>query len=148
MAKPEGLDKNKAILLYKQTAVEMMQLAMPHLSLSEIEEAVNWSIMSRAKDHKAHIHNNYKNRTTNTTVYQIANYILSRQPIITSHGVMFAKHGEVPNPLYELINKFINERVMYKKEMFKYPKGSEMYEKYNLLQLLKKLDANALKKAL
>lgn len=134
--------ENLFIDKYKEVARDVVKMHFPLLAMNEIDAAIDWSISKRFTDHPIKVDNNYKKQTIDTTLAGIAQYILDRQPIITSYGVMFKRHGEVPNPIYDLIDSFITNRKKLKKEMFKYPKGSEQFEKYNLLQLLSKIDAN------
>lgn len=141
------LDK-QIVEKYKVVALEMLQLSFASLSLREINEAVDYSLLKRAKDHEAVINNNYKHKTIDSTLLEITEYILECEPIITSFGVLFNKHIKAINPIAKMLDKFISERKMYKKEMYKYPKGSEMFAKYNLLQLLSKIDANGMYGAL
>ena len=130
--------ETKIILEYKNVAQRMIQKSFPNLNPYEIAQAIDYSIVKRAKDHDAVIDNKKKKKKVN-----ISDYILDKQPIITAEGVLFQRHANSVNPLYKMLDTFINTRIAYKKEMFKYPKGSEMFAKYNLLQLLAKLDANA-----
>jgi len=122
----------------------IMPLSIPALTDEELDEAIQYSIQKRFKDSDCSIHNNYKHKTVNTTIAQLTNYILDKEPIMTSYGCLFTKHGKVKNPLYDLIEEIVTIRDKFKKEMFKYPKGSDEYEKYYLLQLLAKVDSNAL----
>lgn len=136
-------EKNIAIKNYRNTAVDMLQLALPELSQTEICYAVDRNIAERIKYHPAKVDNSYKKTTIDITLPELTQFILSREPIMTTYGVLFQKHSEIPSPLYKMVDSFINTRDQVKKKMFTYPKGSYEFEKYSLLQLLYKLDANA-----
>lgn len=134
--------ESQVIANYKKIMMDMLHLNFPLLSETELAAAIDDSISNHFKDTDITVDNNYKKINIDMTLRGLADYIISKEPIITSYGVLFNRHGVVPNPLYNMIDGFINGRKAMKKEMFKYPKGSEDFEKYNLLQLLLKIDAN------
>lgn len=129
---------------YRDTALQMTKLFFPELSYHELQEAIDLSIIDNLKDSPARVYNNYKNQTIDGTLLELSNYILSRKPIVTSNGVIFQNHDSgIVNPLSSLFQFYLTDRKRIKKEMFKYEKGSENYEKLNLAQLLRKISANA-----
>ena len=130
--------------VYKREMIDALKLSFPGLTEMDIKEAINYSIMKRGSDSKAVLDNNYTKVKENTTLFAVTDYILQREPIITVAGVMFRKHGFCPNPFVMLIQEFLRQRGEYKDEMLKYPKGSEDFEKYNILQLSEKVSSNAM----
>ena len=144
---------------YKNKMKRLMYLYNPYIDTKDLDNILNYSIAKRLYNAEAGISNSYKRYIDPETqkykdlfheysLLQIADYIKSREPIVTAYGTMFKHHGEVPNPLGMTIQSFLDLRGVHKKEMFKYPKGSEMFEKYNLMQSLDKIDANAIYGAL
>lgn len=127
---------------YKSVMIENLASSFPGLNIDELDSAITWAIINRHNIHPVKLDNNYTKQTINGTVLDILRYIEKLEPIITSSGVLFKKHKEADNPLSKMIMGFLEQRSFYKKEMFKYPKGSSEFEKYNLLQLLEKLNAN------
>lgn len=135
--------QNLFIKKYKKEALDMLHISFPQLTHNELEYIVDQSILNRVQDHPVEIDNNYKKIKVDSTLLEMANYIMDKQPIITTRGVMFMRHGSMPNPIYNMIDGFITGRKKVKKKMFEYPKGSPEFTKLNLIQLLHKLDANA-----
>ena len=135
-------------------------LYYPESSPEVLDAAIDYSIEKRIQNANTVLYNSYrrrrvierdengneikvyKNAEQNLTLQQISDYILSREPIVTAFGTMFKHHGTVPNPLAIVVQSFLDNRTTHKKQMFQYPKGSEDFEKYNLLQALDKIDAN------
>ena len=133
----------KVISEYEQVMVDGLKHSFPLLDETELREAIQYSITNRLHDSPAYMKNNYTHKTISGTVVSFLSYIEHLEPIITSSGVLFKKHKDADNPLSRMIMGFLKKRSSYKDEMFKYPKGSEQFERYNLLQLLEKLNANA-----
>jgi hypothetical protein len=141
----EGLkiEEHEIIMRYKNIMMSTLKYSFPLLSQVELSDAINYSIVKRCRNGDAIIKNNYNNKQINSTVLEVLDYIMSCEPIVTSAGVFFKKHKDTDNPLAKMIRSFVDLRKIHKKEMFKYPKGCADFEKYNLLQLLDKLDGNA-----
>lgn len=128
---------------YKDIMKRMTKLVYPDIPNDALERALEWSITDRYKRHEVVLTNNYSNqRIEGMGIDELTEYILSKQPIITPYGVMFKKPGTSPTPLLKMIKSFMDLRGVHKDEMFKYPKGSDEFDYYNLLQLLDKIDAN------
>ena len=130
---------------YKREMMRMLPLYYPTLKKSELESALDFAIEKRFKDAGCSLYNNYKEQTMDTTFYNLTKYIESKKPIVTAFGVLFMRHGTISNPLYDFIEELANVRVKYKDKMFEcMEKGdTEGEKKYNLLQLLAKVDMNS-----
>ena len=132
------------IEMYKEEMIKMMSLSFPNVYEEDIKAAVEASVKKRFQDVDCTLYNNYKGRELNTTLYNLTKYIESKKPIVTSFGVLFARHGDIENPMYDFVQELAEMRVKYKNEMLRHPKGSEEYNRYNLLQSLAKIDMNSL----
>lgn len=138
------LTESPTISAYKQVMSDCVKLFMPYINKEDLDPVLDYSIQTRFKDAKCKVVNSYTNKTANMTLLQVADYIRDREPIVTAFGTMFKRHGVVPNPLATVVQGFLDQRKKDKDMMFKFPKGSEDYEKYNLLQSLDKIDANGI----
>ena len=138
-------EKEKNIIdLYKKDMTDILKLIYPSLTREYIDNALDYSIKNRYIEVTAHLNNSYTKTKQDMNLFKLTNWILKKEPIMTAYGVLFKKHADTENPLINMIAMFMNNREIHKKEMFKYPKNSELFEKYNLLQLLDKIDCNAI----
>jgi hypothetical protein len=156
------INSSPTLVKYKDTLQQCLSLYYRKTDPKLINDALDYSIAKRVKDANIILSNSYKryrvkdkdengheilryqNLEQNARLLQISDYIISRQPIVTAYGTMFKHHGEEPNPLFTVIQSFLDKRSEYKNTMFSFPKGSEMFEKYNLSQLLEKINANGI----
>ena len=138
------LNESSGLEIYRKEMLEILKYSFPNMPEFELIEGINYSINKRFKNTNVIVDNNYTKQKEETTLLKVLNYIIEREPIITVSGVMFKKHGSCKNPFVDLIQEFLNSRAKYKKIMFKYPKGSEDFEKYNILQLAEKVSGNAI----
>ena len=116
------------------------EILQPH----EIIEGIRYSINKRYKQYPLKIHNSHTHKIAEMDVLSLCNELLKDGAILTTQGVLFCKHGTVKNPFYNFIQYLLDKRDEAKKEMKKHPKGSELWKKYNLLQLNYKVACNAL----
>ena len=140
----EKLENSKTINHYKNVAMRMASINRSDIPYNVLNDAINYSIQKRFKDNQVSIENNYKKKVVNMSLLDTCDYIETKKPIITASGVLFQRHENSTNLIYKVIDEFLNARQIAKDTMFKYPKGSEDFQFWNLQQLLEKRNVNAL----
>lgn len=138
------LEQSSTINHYKNVSMRMASISRSDLPYNVLNNAINYSIQKRFKDNQVQIENNYKKKIVNMSLLDTCDYIENKKPIITASGVLFQRHENSTNLIYKVIDEFLNARQIAKDTMFKYPKGAELFQFWNLQQLLEKRNVNAL----
>ena len=138
------IPKGEIIERYCRTMYEIVSRVAPRLEPFEIIEGIQYSIAKRYKEIPVKVHNNFKNRTAEMSLLELTNQLLQDNAILTTQGVLFAKYGSVHNPFYNFVQYLLDKRDAAKKKMKTFDKGTEEYNKYNLMQLNYKVACNAL----
>lgn len=138
------LKTSPTIQFYKDTVLRMACINRNDVPFNILNDAIDYSIQKRFKDNQVEIDNNYKKKIVPMTLLDTCDYIENKKPIISASGVLFQRHENSVNLLYKVIDEFVEDRDIAKKTMFKYPKGSEEFQFWNLQQLLAKRNVNAL----
>lgn len=140
----EELDKIEAITRYRNEAKRNLMINYPTLSEDELDTALDIILSDAYTKRECTLYNNYTEEVAETDVAGISNYIYNKNPIMVANGCLFKQYTSELTPMYKLITSFTDNRSKFKKEMFKYEKGTEKFNKYNMLQMLAKRDNNAL----
>ena len=140
----EELDKIIAVSKYREQAKKNLMINFPTLTEGEVDTALDIILSNAYTKRECTLHNNYTEETAETDVAGISNYIYEKTPIMVANGCLFKQYTKELTPMYKLITSFTDNRSKFKKEMFKYEKGTEKFNKYNMLQMLAKRDNNAL----
>lgn len=138
------IENIKIINLYKESAKKALIYNFPTLTAGELDSVLEVILSKEYIERNCTLHNNYTEEIAETNVANITNYILDKTPIMVANGCLFKQYTEELTPMYKLITSFTDNRSKFKKEMFKYEKGSEKFNRYNMLQMLAKRDNNAL----
>ena len=131
---------------YTEEMTDIVKRIFPYMTKKDISEAVAYSVQKRYKEHYCTLDDNYRKRTEEMTLLKVTNYILSKQPICTSYGVMFKRHTDQEHPLMYMIRSLMEARDKDKKLMFMYLDAHDYdnAESYKMDQLLDKRNCNAL----
>lgn len=136
------LDLN-VIKKYKEEMTTLLRMQFPTLTIDEIQFFIEDAIERKFNNPDVRIDNNYKDIVVDLQLTDLVNKIETDKPILVPNGCLFKQHEEGFTPFYRLLESYVTKRKAYKKKMFEYPKGSDEFNKYNLLQLLAKRDGNA-----
>lgn len=139
------INENYIIREYRNHMLNHMTKVFSNIDKSELNNIIEEQIMNNLNNPEVNLVNSYKGRQATTNLVDLGNYIEKSKPILLPSGVLFKNHDSDVKPvLPSIFGHYINERNIKKKKMFTFQEGTYEYELYDLLQLLAKIDANAL----
>lgn len=141
----DDIDNNFIIRRYKEEMIKNMKRVYPDMDEKIIEEKVVNSIIENIDIPTVELINSYKGKKVETDLVTLSNQIDKNSPILCASGVLFKNHNsEEKAMLPKQFKRFISARDELKAKMFTYQEGTYLFGLYDLLQLLAKIDGNAL----
>lgn len=128
----------------KMSSIIRMRFSNEQISDKKIDSYLNNLIMTKAKDPRILLVNNYTNKVSRLTTLKLIEVIRGKNLICAGGGCLFLQHKEKRNILIEFILYIMQSRNDAKASRKLFEKGSDEWDDADRLQLAFKLVINSL----
>ena len=104
-----------------------IKLLKPDISDKELDKFLRDEANKAFKDHECVILNNHRNKSANTSLLNLIQFIVDTKPIIAGQGVLFKNQNEAYSPLAKMSYELKLKRDAIKKDRNKYDKRSHEF---------------------
>lgn len=140
------IESNYIVREYRNKMLNNMIKVFSDVDKNTLKEIINNQIINNFNNPEAKLVNSYKGKIADTNLVDVGNFIEKNNPILIPSGVMFHNHenSNIESILPATFRYYIDKRDSLKDIMFTFKEGTYEYDLYDLLQLLAKVDGNAL----
>lgn len=141
----QAIKQSYFIQQWKEEQKRSMRLKYKdRLDEKKLDKALDKLIRDKLYVPVALLENNYLQKTAQTDLLQIIDFIHLNHPIIGGNGVLYYQHKQRENPMLDWIISIMDGRKLAKKMRAKFPKGTAEWLLYDIKQILYKLTINSL----
>ena len=141
----QAIKQSYFIQQWKEEQKRSMRLKYKdRLDEKKLDKALDKLIRDKLYVPVAFLENNYLQKTAQTDLLQIIDFIHLNHPIIGGNGVLYYQHKQRENPMLDWIISIMDGRKLAKKMRAKFPKGTAEWLLYDIKQILFKLTINSL----
>ena len=141
----QAIKQSYFIQQWKEEQKRSMRLKYKdRLDEKKLDKALDKLIRDKLYVPVALLENNYLQKTAQTDLLQIIDFIHLNHPIIGGNGVLYYQHKQRENPMLDWIISIMDGRKLAKKMRAKFPKGTAEWLSYEMRQLMLKIIINSL----
>lgn len=126
-----------------QQNLNILTLMHPDIPKDKIEKFLDGQVKEKLKTTKAHIRNNYEDKTINANTLKIYDWYFTKRPIGAGGGCFYKNQNVEFNPTAGMQDNILKSRKAYKDEMFKYEPDTDEFEMYDRNQATEKVNVNS-----
>lgn len=115
----------------------------PEVPKDKIKKFLENTVEDNLKTTKAHIRNNYEDKTLNANTLKIYDWYFTKRPIGAGGGCFYKNQNIEFNPTAGMQDNILISRKAYKDKMFEYPPETDEFEMYDRNQSTEKVNVNS-----
>lgn len=136
--------ESKFINKYKKEMTEVILTMFPDLDKKDVEKVILDLVKENIKNPSVTLDNNYTGESRDSSLLSVLDWTFDREPILCGNATFYKNQLEAINPIAKMLENFLLQRKMYKKEMFAVEDTqSARYQDLDRSQINEKVNSNS-----
>ena len=110
--------ESKFIKKYKKEMMDAVKNIYTDVDREILEDVVDGMIKKNLRNPQVILDNNYTGEQRDSTLLSVLDWCIDRKPIICGNATFYKNQYESINPIAKMLEGFLTQRKIYKKQMF------------------------------